>query len=97
MPVFTQSTVPRERRVISDPNRAAVRIIADYMLRFMRNNPDAKLYEAMGRLETKVVQFTVDGCDENKLRVSLAAALRTHTRAGLIEACHQLTVAFTDA
>jgi len=55
MSVFTPSTVPRECRVISDPNRAAVRIIADYMLRFMRNNPDAKLYEAIALLETKVV------------------------------------------
>lgn len=97
MSAFTQGTVSRGCRVISDPQRAAVRIIADYMLRFMRNNPDAKLYEAMGRLETKVVQFTLDGCDESTLRASLAVALRTHTRAGLVEACHQLTAEFTDA
>lgn len=88
---------PREARLIPDPQRAAVRIIADYMLRFMRNNPDSKLYEAMTRLETKVAQFTADGCDETLLRESLAVALRSHTRAGLTQACDQLVAAFSEA
>ncbi|WP_141115488.1 hypothetical protein [Escherichia coli] len=41
-----------------------VQIIADYILRFLKNNADAKLYEAMQRLETKIGQFIADGVDE---------------------------------
>lgn len=32
-------------------NFTPVQIIADYILRFLKNNTDAKLYEAMQRLE----------------------------------------------
>lgn len=86
---------PREARLIPDPQRAAVRIIADYMLRFMRNNPDSKLYEARTRLEKKVAQFTADGCDEALLRSSLAAALRSHTKVGLVQACDHLVASYS--
>ncbi len=48
-----------------------VQIIADYILRFLKNNADAKLYEAMQRLETKIGQFIADGVDEHQLRSSL--------------------------
>lgn len=97
MPAKPLSMDSRATRAIADPHSTAVRIIADYMLRFMRNNPDSKLYEARTRLETKVAQFTADGCDETKLRESLVAALRSHTRAGLIQACDQLVSAFSEA
>ncbi|WP_272707261.1 hypothetical protein [Salmonella enterica] len=49
-----------------------VQIIADYILRFLKNNADAKLYEAMQRLETKIGQFIADGVDEHQLRSSLS-------------------------
>ncbi|EOD3918946.1 hypothetical protein ACJP8O_004959 [Enterobacter hormaechei] len=38
-----------------------VKIIADYMLRFLKNNADAKLYEAMQRLEKKLVSLSLMG------------------------------------
>ena len=91
------SLVPREASLTPDPYRAAVRIIADYMLRFMRNNPDSKLYEARARLEKKVTQFMEDGCEESLLRASLEAALRSHTKLGLIQACDQLVALFSEA
>ncbi|MEG1689050.1 MAG: hypothetical protein RR308_04695 [Hafnia sp.] len=56
-----------------------VRIISDYMLRFLRNNKEAKLYEAKDRLERKIVQFVADGFDEQRLRQSLSAATSSHT------------------
>ena len=59
---------------------APLRIISDYMLRFLRNNKDAKLYEAKDRLERKIVQFVADGFDEQRLRQSLSAATGSHTR-----------------
>ncbi|EEZ9502185.1 TPA: hypothetical protein MDK31_002250 [Enterobacter hormaechei] len=67
-----------------------VKIIADYMLRFLKNNADAKLYEAMQRLETKIGQFVADGVDEHKLRSSLSKASRSRSRATLKEECEQL-------
>lgn len=56
-----------------------VRIISDYMLRFLRNNKEAKLYEAKDRLERKIIQFVADGFDEQRLRLSLSAATSSHT------------------
>ncbi|EMB3980167.1 hypothetical protein U8548_004152 [Salmonella enterica] len=49
------------------------------MLRFLRNNKEAKLYEAKDRLERKIVQFVADGFDEQRLRQSLSAATSSHT------------------
>ena len=65
-----------------------VQIIADYILRFLKNNADAKLYEAMQRLETKIGQFIADGVDE--LRSSLSKASRSRSRATLIQECEKL-------
>lgn len=65
---------------------APLRIISDYMLRFMRNNKDAKLSEAKERLEKKIVQFTADGYDEQRLRQALSTATGSHTREALIGA-----------
>lgn len=59
---------------------APLRIISDYMLRFMRNNKGAKLSEAKERLEKKIAQFTADGYDEQRLRQALATAISSHTR-----------------
>ena len=56
-----------------------VRIISDYMLRFLRNNKEAKLYEAKDRLERKIIQFVADGFDEQRLRQSPSAATSSHT------------------
>nr|WP_251077320.1 hypothetical protein [Escherichia coli] len=56
-----------------------VQIIADYILRFLKNNADAKLYEAMQRLETKIGQFIADGVDEHQLRSSLSKASRSRS------------------
>jgi len=67
-----------------------VHIIADYILRFLKNNADAKLYEAMQRLETKIGQFVDDGVDEHQLRSSLSKVSRSRSRATLKEACEQL-------
>ncbi|MFV2638997.1 hypothetical protein ACNIZO_11670 [Escherichia coli] len=60
-----------------------VQIIADYILRFLKNNADAKLYEAMQRLETKIGQFIADGVDEHQLRSSLSKASRSRSRVDL--------------
>lgn len=57
-----------------------LRIISDYMLRFLSNNKDAKLYEAKDRLEHKIIQFTFDGYDEQCLRQALSTATSCHTR-----------------
>lgn len=65
---------------------APLRIISDYMLRFLRNNKDAKLYEAKDRLERKIVQFVADGFDEQRLRQSLSAATGSHTREAFLSA-----------
>lgn len=67
-----------------------VKIIADYMLRFLKNNADAKLYEAMQRLEKKIGQFVADGVDEHQLRSSLSKVSRSRSRATLKEECEQL-------
>ncbi|HAT7594803.1 TPA: hypothetical protein JAW44_004612 [Citrobacter werkmanii] len=57
-----------------------LRIICDYMQRFMRNNKDAKLSEAKQRLESKIVVFINDGYDEQHLRQALSAATSSHSR-----------------
>lgn len=67
-----------------------VQIIADYILRFLKNNADAKLYEAMQRLETKIGQFIADGVDEHQLRSSLSKASRSRSRATLIQEYEKL-------
>lgn len=65
---------------------APLRIISDYMLRFMRNNKDAKLFEAKERLESKIALFIADGFDEPTLRLALSTATSSHTREALIGA-----------
>lgn len=57
-----------------------LRIISDYMQRFMRNNKDAKLFEAKERLEKKITLFIADGYDEQRLRGALSDATSSHTR-----------------
>lgn len=57
-----------------------LRIISDYMQRFMRNNKDAKLSEAKQRLESKIVVFINDGYDEQHLRQALSSATSSHSR-----------------
>lgn len=59
---------------------APLRIISDYMQRFMRSNKDAKLFEAKERLERKIAAFISDGYDEQCLRQALSAATSCHTR-----------------
>lgn len=59
---------------------APLRIISDYMLRFLRNNKDAKLFEAKDRLERKIIQFVSDGYNEQSLRQALSSATSCHTR-----------------
>ncbi|HBQ3672983.1 TPA: hypothetical protein NBP49_003629, partial [Escherichia coli] len=54
------------------------------------NNTDAKLYEAMQRLEKKIGQFVADGVDEHQLRSSLSKVCRSRSRAALKEECEQL-------
>jgi hypothetical protein len=71
-------------------NFTPVQIIADYILRFLKNNTDAKLYEAMQRLEKKIGQFVADGVDEHQLRSSLSAKSVDLVRAALKEECEQL-------
>lgn len=71
-------------------NFTPVQIIADYILRFLKNNTDAKLYEAMQRLEKKIGQFVADGVDEHQLRSSLSKVCRFRSRAALKEECEQL-------
>ena len=71
-------------------NFTPVQIIADYILRFLKNNTDAKLYEAMQRLEKKIGQFVADGVDEHQLRSSLSKVCRSSFRAALKEECEQL-------
>lgn len=60
-------------------NFTPVQIIADYILRFLKNNTDAKLYEAMQRLEKKIGQFVADGVDEHQLRSSLSKVCRSRS------------------
>ncbi|ENR5961820.1 hypothetical protein ACEWL9_003804 [Enterobacter hormaechei] len=50
------------------------------MLRFLRNNKDAKLFEAKDRLERKIIQFVSDGYNEQSLRQALSSATSCHTR-----------------
>ncbi|KUE21904.1 hypothetical protein [Salmonella enterica] len=71
-------------------NFTPVQIIADYILRFLKNNTDAKLYEAMQRLEKKIGQFVADGVDEHQLRSSLSKVCRSRSRAALKEEYEQL-------
>ncbi|QED76232.1 hypothetical protein FTV93_26535 (plasmid) [Escherichia coli] len=71
-------------------NFTPVQIISDYILRFLKNNADAKLYEAMQRLENKIGQFVADGVDEHQLRSSLSKVSRSRSGATLKEECEQL-------
>lgn len=68
-----------------------LRIISDYMQRFLSNNKDAKLYEAKDRLERKIIQFTSDGYDERCLRQALSTATSCHTREAFIGALQKMT------
>lgn len=63
-----------------------LRIISDYMLRFMSNNKDAKLFEAKERLEKKITLFIADGYDEKRLRGVLSDATSSHTREAFLSA-----------
>lgn len=63
-----------------------LRIISDYMLRFMKNNKDAKLFEAKQRLEKKIAQFAADGYDEQNLQKALFPATSSHTREAFLSA-----------
>lgn len=63
-----------------------LQIISDYMLRFMHNNKDAKLFEAKERLEKKITLFIADGYDERRLRGALSAATSSHTREAFLAA-----------
>lgn len=63
-----------------------LRIISDYMQRFMRNNKDAKLFEAKERLEKKITLFIADGYDEKRLRGVLSDATSSHTREAFLSA-----------
>lgn len=69
-----------------DP-QTPIHVIADYMLRFMRNNKDAKLFEAKDRLEKKIMLFVADGWEETRLRQAFAKAQSCHSRAVLVAAC----------
>lgn len=63
-----------------------LQIISDYILRFMHNNKDAKLFEAKERLEKKITLFIADGYDEQRLRGALSAATSSHTREAFLAA-----------
>lgn len=63
-----------------------LRIISDYMQRFMRNNKDAKLSEAKQRLESKIVLLINDGYDEQHLRQALSSATSSHSREAFLTA-----------
>ncbi|CAM8505504.1 hypothetical protein BON63_00805 [Escherichia coli] len=65
-------------------------IIADYILRFMKNNKEAKLYEAMSRLESKINLFVADGHDELHIRALLNQAAHSHTKESLKQACERI-------
>lgn len=65
-------------------DQTPVQIIADYMLRFMRNNKEAKLYEAKERLEKKIRLFVADGWEEKILRQSFAGAQSCRSRAAFV-------------
>ncbi|EOM7976224.1 hypothetical protein ACNCRI_004235 [Escherichia coli] len=65
-------------------------IIADYILRFMKNNKEAKLYEAMSRLESKIKLFVADGHDELHIRALLNQAAHSHTKESLKQACERI-------
>ncbi|EFH7156815.1 hypothetical protein GMH39_23720 [Escherichia coli] len=76
----------RSREIKTPPEH----IIADYVLRFMKNNKEAKLYEAMSRLESKIKLFVADGHDEQHIRSLLNQAAKSHTKESLKRACEQL-------
>ncbi|ENR9964041.1 hypothetical protein ACEXTD_003025 [Salmonella enterica] len=67
-------------------------IIADYVLRFMKNNKEAKLYEAMSRLESKIKLFVADGHDEEHIRTLLNQATQCHTKESLKRACERICI-----
>lgn len=78
----------RTREIQTPPEH----IIADYILRFMKNNKKAKLYEAMSRLESKIKTFVADGHDEQHIRALLNQATKSHTKESLKQACERLCI-----
>ena len=61
-------------------NFTPVQIIADYILRFLKNNTDAKLYmRQCSVLKKKIGQFVADGVDEHQLRSSLSKVCRSRS------------------
>ena len=81
-------TSNRSREIKTPP----VHIIADYVLRFMKNNKEAKLYEAMSRLESKIKLFVADGHDEQHIRTQLNQATQCHTKEPLKRACERICI-----
>jgi len=69
-----------------DP-QTPIHVIADYMLRFMLNNKDAKLFEAKLRLESKIRLFVADGWEETRLRQAFSEAQNCHSRTAFVAAC----------
>lgn len=69
-----------------------IQFIADYTLRFIHNNPDAKLFEAKKRLEQKIELFVSDGQDEQVICAAFATALSSRSSAAFKAECEaQLT------
>ncbi|HHA1396905.1 TPA: DUF5417 domain-containing protein [Enterobacter hormaechei subsp. xiangfangensis] len=82
-----EALLENESRSTSNTDISApLRIISDYMLRFMRNNREAKLFEAKARLESKIIQFVADGFNEQCLRLALSAATGSYTREAFADA-----------
>lgn len=84
------STITDNPIVPTNTVEVPLRIISDYMLRFMKNNKDAKLFEAKERLAKKIVQFAADGYDEQCLQKALSPATSSHTRETFLSAIQRL-------
>lgn len=83
----TEALLDNESPVVVNTDiTVPLRIISDYMLRFMKNNKDAKLFEAKERLEKKIAQFAADGYDEQHLKQALSPATSSHTREAFLSA-----------
>ncbi|EGE2353540.1 hypothetical protein DL738_11865 [Escherichia coli] len=81
-------TSNRTREIKTPPEH----IIADYVLRFMKNNKEAKLYEALSRLESKIKLFVADGHNEEHIRSLLNQATKCHTKESLKRACERICI-----
>lgn len=68
-------------------NWKPVQIIADYILRFLRNNKDVKLSEAKERIEKKISLFAADGFNREELLKAFAPALRSRSCLTFKAAC----------